>query len=367
VIAASVFTGSLALVGYTYVGYPLLALARARLAPRPIRRAPIRPRVTVVVAAWREAAHIERKLKSLAEQTYPAALFDVVVACDGSDDGTDEIARAVGERLMPGRVRVVMVERGGKPRALNAGVAASTGEVLVMTDARQPLSPGAIQALVEDLGDPEVGVVGGELVLEGDAPVGAYWKYEAFLRRLEGTYGSTIGVSGALYAIRRELMAPIPEETILDDVLVPMRARLAGKRVVFEPEAKAYDRAVESAREFRRKVRTLSGNFQLLAILPELLVPWKNPSWLDFVSHKLLRLAVPYALLGAFGSSWFVAPPLGPLLGAAQAAGYGLAAARALGVRLPLSGLAETVVVLNAAAVAGALRFVRHGRALPWT
>jgi cellulose synthase/poly-beta-1,6-N-acetylglucosamine synthase-like glycosyltransferase len=236
-----------------------------------------------------------------------------------------------------------------------------------MTDARQPLSPDAVRALVEDLGDPEVGVAGGELVLEGDAPVGAYWKYEAFLRRLESTYGSTIGVSGALYAIRRELMTPLPEETILDDVLVPMRARLAGKRVIFEPEAKAYDRAVESAREFKRKVRTLSGNFQLVALLPELLVPWRNPSWLDFVSHKMLRLAVPYALVVAFGSAWLLPPPLSIVLGGGQLAGYGLAALRAVGLKLPLSGLAETFVVLNAAAVAGALRFARHGRALPWT
>ena len=211
----------------------MICWLRARLRPRAIARQPIRPRVTVLIAAWREAGTIARKLESLAAQTYPAELVDVVVACDGSDDGTPEAARAAGGGHLGGRVTVlVLPERRGKPPALNAAAAAAAGEVLLMTDARQPLSANAIEALVDDLGDPEVGVAGGELVLGGDAPAGAYWKYEALIRKWEGRAGSTVGVSGALYAIRRALWQPMPDETILDDVLQPMRARLAGKRVV---------------------------------------------------------------------------------------------------------------------------------------
>ncbi len=365
--AGWVLATSLVFVLYTYAGYPMICWLRARLRARPIARQPIRPRVTVLIAAYREAGTIARKLASLAQQSYPAALVDVVVACDGSDDGTPEAARAAGAEHLPGRVQVlVLAERRGKPAALNAAARAAAGEVLLLTDARQPLSANAIEALVEDLGDPGVGVAGGELVLGGDAPAGAYWKYEALIRKWEGRAGSTVGVSGALYAIRRELWEPLPDETILDDVLQPMRARLRGRRVVFEPAARAFDTAAESKREFQRKVRTLSGNFQLLVLLPGLLSPLRNPSWFDFVSHKLCRLLVPYALVATFVASALLPGSLSIGLVAAQLAGYGLAGARAAGLRLPLGGLAETFVVLNAAAVVGLWRFVRYGRALPW-
>jgi cellulose synthase/poly-beta-1,6-N-acetylglucosamine synthase-like glycosyltransferase len=365
--SAWIFTVALAFVAWSYAGYPMVCFLRAKLFARPIARKPIRPRVSVVIAAWREEKTIADKLASLADQSYPADLIEVVVACDGSDDGTPEAARRAGERALPGRVKVLELTRGGKPAALNAGVAASSGDVLVMTDARQPLSPTAIQALVEDLGDESLGAVGGELVLAGDAPAGAYWKYEALIRKWEGRSGSTVGVSGALYAIRRALWAPLPDGTILDDVWVPMRVRLAGKRVAFEPEAKAFDRAAESKREFSRKARTLSGNFQLIAFLPSLLVPFMNPSWFDFVSHKLTRLFVPYALLGALCASAFLPMPWAAVLCGGQLAGYSLAGLRALGLPLPLSGLAETFVVLNAAAVAALFRFLRHGTKLQWT
>ncbi len=368
-LALALLGAAAVLVLYTYAGYPILCALRAGLAPRPVARRPIHPQVTVVIASWREAGTIAAKLESLAAQTYPADRTDVILVCDGSDDGTPDVARAAGERWLPGRLAVLeQPERRGKPAALNRAVAQARGEVLVMTDARQPLSADAIERLVEDLGDPSIGAVGGRLVLEGDAPVGAYWRYESLLRELEGRAGSTVGVSGALYAIRRELFAPLPDETILDDVLVPMRVRLAGRRVAFEPAAVAHDRAAPSGREFGRKVRTLSGNFQLLALAPALLVPWRNPSWLDFVSHKLLRLAVPWALLVALGASALLPWPLGPALVGAQLAGYALAGARALGLlrRSRLAGLAETFVVLNAAAAIGLVRVLRHGRKLPW-
>ena len=365
--AGWVLATSIAFVLYAYAGYPVICLVRAKLFARPIAKQPIRPRVTILIAAFREAKTIARKLESLAQQSYPQELIDVVVACDGSDDGTPEVARAAGEQFLRGRVQVLALpDRKGKPPALTAAARAAAGEVFVLTDARQPLSENAVQALVEDLGDPTVGVAGGELVLGGDAPAGAYWKYEALIRKWEGRSGSTVGVSGALYAIRRSLWQPMPDETILDDVLQPMRARLQHQRVIFEPAAKAFDTAAESKREFQRKVRTLSGNFQLLVLLPGLLSPFANPSWFDFVSHKLCRLFVPYALIVALIASALLPMPWAAALVAAQLAGYGLALARAVGIRLPLSGLAETFVVLNAAAVVGLLRFIRHGRTLPW-
>ncbi len=353
------FIGSLLLIFIAYVGYPIFCFVRARLFAQPILRGKDQPKVSVLIAAYREAGTIARKLESLSRQTYPQTLIEIIVACDGSDDGTDEVAARTA-----GVCVVKIPSRRGKPNALNEAARAASGQILILTDARQPLSENAIEVLVADLGDPKVGAVGGELVMGGDAPAGAYWKYEALIRKMEGRAGSTVGVSGALYAIRRELFVPLPEETILDDVLAPMRVRLGGLRVGFEPEAKAFDVAAQSAREFQRKVRTLSGNFQLLAIEPRLLSPFHNPSWLDFVCHKLLRLVVPYALLIALLSPLAFAPILTGL----QLVGYGLAALRGIGQLkgVKLAGLAETFVVLNAAAVVGLFRFLRYGRKLPW-
>jgi cellulose synthase/poly-beta-1,6-N-acetylglucosamine synthase-like glycosyltransferase len=365
---ATILLISLALIGYAYVGYPALCWLRARRWPRPVKRAAIRPRVTVIIAAWREAKTIGRKLRSLAEQDYPAELVDVIVACDGSDDGTPYFAGAAGREL-GGRLHVLaLTEHRGKPAALNAAVAEATGEIIVFTDARQPMSKNAVSALVENFADASVGAAGGELVLAGDAPAGAYWRYEAALRKWESAAGSTVGVSGALYALRRELWRPLPDGVILDDVLVPMRARLAGKRVVLETRAQAYDQTAESAHEFRRKVRTLSGNFQLLALEPRLMSPTANPEFFGLVSHKLMRLLVPYAMVAALVSSAMMHSLFGALFFGAQCAAYALAIVRALGAgqASKLARLCETVVVLNVAAVVGTFRFLRHGRRLQW-
>ena len=177
-----------------------------------------------------------------------------------------------------------------------------------------------------------------------------------------------MGVSGALYALRRELWRPMPDETILDDVLVPMRARLAGKRVVLEPLAQAFDAPPRRQREFMRKVRTLSGNFQLLALEPALASPWRNPSWFGLVSHKLMRLSVPYAMVTALVAALLLPEPWRFLVLGGQLAAYGLARARWIGrgQGSRLARLCETVVMLNAAAVVGTMRFLRHGRRLQW-
>ena len=363
----TLFIVSSGFVVYSYLGYPLLCFLRARLWPVAIARAPIRPSVSVLIAAHREAHTIAKKLASLARQSYPASLTEVVIVCDGSDDGTEAAARQAGAAF-EARCSILVLPHGGKPTALNRAALAASGEVLIFTDARQTLSPDAIVQLVERLADPSLGAVSGQLVLTGDAPVSAYWKYEAAIRRAEGTSGSTIGVSGALYALRRELYWPLPPETILDDLLVPMRVRLRNLRVGFAPEAQAIDQAVPSDREFYRKVRTLAGNFQLLLLEPALLLPWRNPSWFDFCSHKLSRLLVPYALLAMLIASALLAHPFGVVLFGAQLAGYavGILCLLRLLPRWKLLALGETFCLLNAAAVVGLFRFLCYGRRIPW-
>lgn len=308
----TIFWLSVATIAYVYVGYPLLLSAWARLVRRYPRRVPIEavaswPSISIVLAARNEADRLPARLTNLLAIPYRGRR-EIIVVSDGSTDGTPEAAAAFGDA-----VRLVQVPAGGKPAALNAGVAAATGEVLVFADARQEFSTDALQHLAANFADPQVGGVTGELVLDaeehssdstvGDG-VGLYWRYEKWLRRNESTVWSTLGATGAIHALRRELWRPLPAGTLLDDVLAPMRVVLGGWRIVFEEEARAFDRASADAQaESRRKIRTLAGNYQILAEEPRLLLPVVNPVWLQYMSHKVGRLLVPWALLGSLFAS----------------------------------------------------------------
>lgn len=301
---------SVAVIVYVYAGYPLVLAAWARLARRaPRRAARIQdwPAISIVLAARNEGRRLRDRLRNLLAITYPGPR-ELIVVSDGSTDDTAAVVRAFG-----GAVQLVEVPAGGKPLALNAGVARATGDILVFADARQRFSTDALVHLVSNFSDPDVGGATGELVLdaevrEGDSTVGdgvgLYWKYEKWLRRNESLVWSTLGATGAIYALRRRLWRPLPADTLLDDVLAPMRAVLSGARVVFEERALAFDRAsADAAAESRRKVRTLAGNYQILSQEPRLLLPGINPVWIQYMSHKLGRLLVPWALGGAFFAS----------------------------------------------------------------
>jgi cellulose synthase/poly-beta-1,6-N-acetylglucosamine synthase-like glycosyltransferase len=331
------FWTSVFVIAYVYVGYPALLAAWARLAPRPIAKSGFAagswPSISIVLAARNEAARLPARVANLLELPYQGRR-ELIVVSDGSTDGT---RAALAPYCRSGAVRLIEVPAGGKPLALNAGVAAATGDLVVFADARQRFSERALTALAANFADPAVGGATGELLLDcesGDSSstigdgVGVYWKYEKWLRRREGAVWSTLGATGAIYALRRSLWQPLPAETLLDDVLAPMRAVLSGWRVVFEEEATAHDRtAPDAAAEARRKRRTLAGNYQILAQDPRLLVPFVNPVWLQYVSHKVGRLLVPWALLAVFvtsaalaATSWIYAAAF-----VAQGAFYGLA------------------------------------------
>ena len=305
------FWASAFVTAYVYAGYPLLLAAWARLRPRPARKTGFPqgawPSISIIVAARNEGGRLPGRIENLLDQDYDGRR-EIVVVSDGSTDGTAAALQPYADR-----VRIIEVPAGGKPLALNAGVAASSGEILVFADARQRFAAGALRALVSNVADPAVGGATGELILDcesGQADssigegVGAYWKYEKWLRRQESLIRSTLGATGAIYALRRSLWQPLPADTLLDDVLAPMRAVLAGFRIVFEEGAVAFDRAApDAAAEARRKRRTLAGNYQILAQEPRLLIPFVNPVWLQYVSHKVGRLFVPWALLAALVSS----------------------------------------------------------------
>lgn len=341
---------SAALVAYTFAGYPLCIALLARLAPRPVARGDACPTVTAVMAVHDPGPMLQRKLDNLLALDYPTDRLDIVVACDGCRDGSADVARAND----PARVRVLAFEeRRGKSRCLDDAVATATGEILLMIDVRQRIEPGALRALVAPFADPAVGAVGGELRFEDPdtgfaASVDAYWRYEKAIRHAESRSGSVIGVSGAFYAMRRALYAPLPPGTVLDDVLTPMRLVRDGHRVVFEPGAIAWDVASRDATsERRRKIRTLAGNYQLLALAPWLANPFANPAWWRFTSHKLLRLLAPW-LLVALGVTTLVLAPRHPFYLACLVAATAAVGAVAVGHAVPRIGRLLPVRLLTA-------------------
>lgn len=309
------FWVSVLVVVYVYMGYPLLLALGARVAERPVRKRRLDgpgswPAVSIIVAARNEAARLPGRVANLLDLPYNGPR-EVIVVSDGSTDDT----RTALERFA-GRIRFIEVDGGGKPAALNAGVDAASGDILVFADARQRFSRDSLQHLVANFADSQVGAVTGELVLDCEGlagpivestvgeGVGLYWTYEKWLRRNESRIWSTMGATGAIYALRRALWRPLPPQTLLDDVLAPMRAVLEGWRIAFDEEARAFDRVSEDGRsEARRKKRTLAGNYQILALEPRLLVPVLNPVWWQYVSHKVGRLLVPWALMAAFAAN----------------------------------------------------------------
>jgi cellulose synthase/poly-beta-1,6-N-acetylglucosamine synthase-like glycosyltransferase len=349
-------------VGYAYVGYPLLLLVLAQLRPRTVRRAEpgatprALPSASVVIAAYNEVHGIAGRRDEFAATLNAEGITgEIVIVSDGSADAT-----AAAARLGAGpRVRVIeLAHNVGKAEALNRGVAAATGDVVVFADARQRWAPDALRRLLENFEEPGVGGVSGDLVLES-APgvtsgVGLYWRYEKMVRRLESRVHSTVGATGAISAMRRTLFRRIPPGTLLDDVYWPMQLVMHGSRVVHDDRATAFDRLPNRARdEWGRKVRTLSGNFQLAARAPALLLPWRNPVWLQFLSHKLLRMVVPWMLIGLLATPALIG---GPLYGAAlavQTFAYLLALAGlhpAVGRRFRPASAAAAFLLLNAAA-----------------
>ena len=363
---------SLVFITFTYAGYPAWLWVRARWRPRPVRPMPIVPSVSIVMAVHDEAAALPGKLKNLTELDYPSERYEVVVVSDGSTDATNAIlASWAGER----RRFVLLETHQGKAAALNCGVRATGGLIVVFTDARQQLAPDAVGHLVANFADLSVGCVSGELLLTESmkerrslSGVGLYWQFEKRVRQCEAAVGSAIGATGAIYAIRKELFVPLPVGTILDDVYLPLQVVRLGRRSVFEPRARACDLVTTARVEFRRKVRTLTGNYQLLQVAPWLLT-LSNPVLFAFVCHKLLRLMIPFALGTLLVSSFWLHGALGKSAVTIQLIFYALAGLGALRPRLgAVSRLADAALaflVLNVAAAVAFVHFV-SGKKTVW-
>lgn len=366
------FWFSLSLIFLAYAGYPIFLYFRARYRPRPVRRARIFPKVTVVLAVHNEERDLPRKLKNLDALDYPADRLDVIVVSDGSADRTNDI---LGEWQKSGRRALLLPEHQGKANALNHGMAAADGEIICFTDARQTIAIDGLKNLIANFADPSVGCASGALMIgqnhsaSSSEGVGLYWRLEKNIRNWEALAGSTVGATGAFYAVRSSLLSPLPAGTILDDVYIPLQVARNGGRVVFDFSAVAWDDFSPSPKqEFRRKVRTLAGNYQLLQLAPWVLTS-ANPLRLQLVCHKLLRLLVPFALVGVLVSTTWLRQGMYEFVLGLQLVLYALAALTALhakvGVLSRLSNISLAFILLNTAAAVALFYFIT-GRKAAW-
>jgi cellulose synthase/poly-beta-1,6-N-acetylglucosamine synthase-like glycosyltransferase len=366
------FWSSACLIFFAYAGYPIIFYFRAKFWPRPVHRACIFPRVTIVLAVHNEEKSLPGKLHNLAALDYLADRLEVIVISDGSTDETNKIANAwqhSGYRV------VILPEHRGKAHALNYGIAEAQGEIVCFTDARQKVASDGLKNLVANFADSSVGCASGELMLRGDRNtpssdgVRLYWRLEKNIRNWEGLAGSTVGATGAFYAVRKDLLLPLPEGTILDDVYIPLQVARKSSRVIFDPRAVAWDDFTPSPKqEFHRKVRTLAGTYQLLLLAPWVLTS-ANPLRLRLVCHRLIRLLVPFALVGVFISTMWLRQGIYELVLVLQVALYMLATLSALraqvGFLSRMSNISLAFILLNTADTVAFIYFIT-GRKAVW-
>ncbi len=360
--AGLLFGISVAVLAYTYAGYPLLLRLRIRGKERKTADPAdfSYPSLSLLIPVYNEERAIAAKLENALALDYPRDRFEVIVVSDGSTDGTE---RAAARFLRRGVKLFALGGHRGKAAAINRGVSESSGELVVFTDATALFEKEALLRLAAAFADPAVGAASGELILREEASAGGelrvdyYWRLEKFIRRAEGMISSCAGATGAIYAVRRRLLRPLPEDTLLDDLVIPLEVVKSGRRVVFVEQARAREEKSAGLRqEFRRKVRTLSGNYQAFARESWSLIPGRSPIAFFLISHKLLRLLSPLLLLLALGASAFGS---GVLLGTALAVqlGFYLAAlagwAESISGRRPgrLTAVPLTFTLLNAAAL----------------
>ncbi|MBS1821026.1 MAG: glycosyltransferase [Acidobacteria bacterium] len=357
---------SFAVIAYVYAGYPIVMALLARLGPRPWKKGSFDAQVSIVMAVHNGAQKVREQIGHLTSLD-PERVREVVVVSDGSNDGTAEILG----NLQNSRVKTILLpQQVGKAAALNHGITAATGEILLFVDIRPKVACGALKQLLSNFADPDVGCVAGELVLNSEghdaaasAVSGVYWRYEQWIRNCEAAWDSPVGVYGGFYAARRSLVQPFPAGIILDDMYQPLSIIRQGYRSVLDRDAIVNDTwPAKAAGEFQRKVRTLAGNFQLVSMAPWILGP-RNRVLFQLVSHKLLRLVVPYFfLLMLVSATWLgISSTAWRAVAIAQWALW-LVSLASLRVHVPVvhrfAAAAGALLVLNAAAVAGLYKFL---------
>ena len=371
-----VFWASMGTLAYVYAGYPLLVYLYSRLSPETKRRSDIEPHVTVLITAFNEEAAIREKLESTLRIDYPAEKLEILVASDGSTDGTDAIVKEFegrGVKLFRQEGRV------GKTTTQNNAVEVASGEIVLFSDATTTYDSDVFRLLLPAFADETVGCVAGRLVYVDDKRttvgkgVQSYWGYETFIKLAESRACSLIGASGCLYAVRKAAYEPMYAEACSDFLICTSLYR-QGLRSVFAPEAVCFeDTNHRSDDELRMRVRVISQTFTDLWRNRDMLNPFKSGFFaIQLISHKLLRYAVPLLLLLVFVSSIFLsgAHPIYVLALTAQAIFYSLALGgwvlERMGKRLSLLGMPLYFVLANLASVVAFYKFLRGETYARW-
>jgi cellulose synthase/poly-beta-1,6-N-acetylglucosamine synthase-like glycosyltransferase len=368
------FWASVAVLGYAYIGYPILLTLIGFLRRRPSPPVGYMPTVSVIIAAYNEATSIKRKIRDTLATNYPAERLEIVVVSDGSTDGTDAIALASGDA----RIQLLRVPtRRGKTHAQNEAVKRCNGDVLVFSDATAIYDPDAVRRLAVHYADPTVGAVSGRYIYfdDGASPTElgstAFWNYENLIKYFQSRISTLTGCSGCIYSVRRSLYVPLPENAC-SDLVEPLHIIAAGHRVIFEHRAVAYEKTTRSvAAEFMMRVRVathgLSGVISGAGVVGLVRHPWIG---FQLISHKLLRWTTPFCLLGTlFGSAALVADSFYRWIFFAQLLFYGLGLAALF---LPLHrywrplGLPLYFCTLNAATLISIVQVLRGQRYVIW-
>ncbi len=369
------FFTSAFLVAWTYLGYPLFIATLARLRPRPHRREPMLPTITLIVPAYNEEAIIATKLDNLLALDYPPERRQIIIVADGSTDATVDIVRRYANR---GVQLLFQPERRGKIAAINRAVPYATGEILIFSDANAMMEPRSVRELVANFADPHIACVSGEKRVHADSDVQAegesiYWRYEAFVKRADALVTTAIGAVGEFFAIRRELYRPLEEDSIIEDFVLSMRLVMDGWRVAYEPRAVTWEEASPSlAAEWRRRARNTAGGFQSIGRLHRLLSPRYGLVALQFLSHKVLRWTAPFWMLLAFVSNAVLVDehPFFRFAFLGQLAFYALAllgwVLDALGIRWKPARIVFYFCFSNATAVGGFVRYITGRQTSLW-
>lgn len=371
------FWASLALIGYTYVLFPLWVALRGRLAARPFQKVAILPRLSLVASVYNEEDVLAHKLENITALDYPVARLEVILASDGSSDGSNALLAAYSRP----NYKFLPLGRVGKAEALNAAIAQAGGEILVFSDANSIYRPDALRRLVQPFADPQVGAVAGNQVYvktrraslshQGES---SYWNFDRLLKVYQSAAGSVTSATGSIYAIRRELVEPVIEG-VTDDFYTSTAAIVRGKRLVFEPEAVSYEPpAGESGKEFRRKVRIITRGLRAVQARKALLNPFRYGFYaVQLFSHKVLRRLVVFPLLVLLVSAGLLwnAGWLYRLAFIGQAAFYALAVAGAA-LRNSRSRAAKLLTLpfffclVNAASLLAAVNVLRGESIAHW-
>ncbi|MFH1771984.1 MAG: glycosyltransferase family 2 protein [Candidatus Omnitrophota bacterium] len=370
-----IFWLSLIILFYTYLGYPLLLWVLSKLFSKPVNKGNFLPDVSLIIVGHNEGRYIKDKIDNILALDYPKEKLEIIIGSDCSDDRTNSIVK----EYKSGKVKLfVSDERKGKISLINRIVPQAKGGIIVFSDVRQKLKSDALRQLAANFNDTSVGCVSGELLYLNEdknvasCGVGLYWRYEKFMRKLESSLGSMIGATGAIYALRKSLFVAPSEDTILDDVAIPLYVVARGYRAVFDESAKAYEAAAESSKEeFGRKARTLAGNFQLFSRYRKSLASFKAIFLWKFLSHKFLRAVAFIFLLALVIASFFLKHIYPYNFGfLAQTVFYLFAVSGFTAEKLRISSRFLSVpymfCVLNLAAVQGFLRFILKKQKVTW-